>query len=227
MWRLVPVLATGCLMTGSNLGARTPPAGTQTYGVVTRGVGNSDMFAPQLDLTAAHAVTDDLALHARLLVMAAGVEIAARYRFLASRRVHLALAPSAAAAYRRASRGTEDDEEDLGPDADLLGRISLLVTLDAGAFDVDVAGFGGISHLVESSAPPGDAVPYGVWQHLYAHQGTAWIGGAALGLGVDTGTWRVRPSVEWVRSIARHAAPAAAPMFERVDVWSFSVAWER
>jgi hypothetical protein len=141
--------------------------------------------------------------------------------------VHLAIAPSIAVAYRRASRGSEDDEEDLGGDADALGRMSLLATLDLGSFDLDVAGFGGMSRLVESSSPPGDAVPYGLWRFLYEQQGTAWVCGAALGISFDTGEGRVRPSVEWSRSIARYAAPADAPAFAATNVLSFNVAWER
>jgi len=184
-------------MTGTYLDARTPPAGTVTTAVLTRSAaGRNAATFPTVEAAASYSPSDDTSLHVRSMLASLGAEVAARWRFVHSGPLHLALAPSAAFSYWPASRGHEEDldYQSLGPGLNLLTRLNVLATIDLGAVDLDLAGFAGISRLPEMAVPAGDDAPYAFFN--YEMQGVVPVAGAAIGLGR-----KIRPTLEWMRFI--------------------------
>jgi hypothetical protein len=223
---IIVVLAS-CAATGSYLGARTPPKGTETVGLVTRlSVGRNAVPFPQADLTVAYSPTDDLSVHVRAMILSFGGEGIVRWRFLQTGRWHVALAPAVALTYWPASRGDEyTSYMGLRGGANVLARLNVLASIDLGAADLDLAAFGGVARNVETAVPAADDAPY-VDFH-YQMQGLIAIGGGALGVTVRSPGRSFHPAIEWMRFIAREATFADAPVFRPADVWTLTLTWER
>jgi hypothetical protein len=214
----------GCPMTGTYLGARTPPAGTLRVGAVVRA--DDVLKFTQGDLFVTYATSDDTNVHLRFL-MTLGGELGMRWRFLHAGRLHLAIAPTATAQLWRRSYGDQEDGGTTGAlGANVLARASLLATVELGDVDLNLAGFGGVYRGIPEGAPPGDAWAYAEWS--YEMQGLISLGGAAAGVGFPLGAGELRPSIEWMRFATKHRnAGADDPAFSARDVWTFSIAWDR
>ena len=223
------VLASGCVMTGTYLDARTPPRGTFKMAYITQGAGgrNAESF-PSMDVAAGYSITDDISVHARTRLTSLGGEAAVRWRFLQAGPAHLALAPSLALGMWPASRGVEEDTnyQRLGPGLNALARLSALATFDLGGGDVNLAAFAGVSRLPENAVPAGDDAPYAFFD--YEMQGVVTIAGGSFGFGFPGhGGW-IRPAIEWTRFITRNVdAGSGDPPFRPDNVWTVTVTFEQ
>jgi hypothetical protein len=107
----------------------------------------------------------------------------------------------------------------------MLARASVLASFDLGGADLDLAGFGGVSRLLEAAVPAGDDASYAVFD--YEMQGVVAVGGAAVGVSVPIAKGVVRPGIEWMRYASRIDASAAAPAFRPENVVTFTLSWQQ
>lgn len=215
-------------MAGTYVGARTPPRGTTRVGVVTRFTGGHNALPlPTADLIASYSPTDNTSLHVRALLLSFGGEALARWRFFHTDNVHLALAPSFAAALWPSSSGTEEeaDYKALGNGANVLARGNFLFSTDmGGGADLDLAGFAGVSRITRVAVPAGDDAPYAVYN--YEMQGTVIVAGGAVGVSQPTSRGPFRVAIEWMRFVTREAHGPDAPKFEPRNLWTLTLTWE-
>jgi hypothetical protein len=190
-------------------------------------IGKQVMPFPQFDITAAYSPTDNVAVHIRALLVNLAVEVAPRWRFMQSDGLDLAVAPSFVVGLGHRDRGNwGDDDHATEEAATFQGRLPLLATIRMNDYaDAMLAAFGGFSRIPRQGQLEGDEWPYA--EYAYRYQGLVSIVGAAIGLAVQGDTYRVKPTLEWARYVRRHDAASDAPAFERNDIFTLSIAWER